>query len=592
MLTLQEFDILNVIFKNKDKNIKFTQRKIKEFTNISLGKVNQTIKNLKEKNFLKENFEITKEGFLALEPYKVDNAIIMAAGMSSRFAPLSYEKPKGLLNVRGEKLIEREILQLKEVGIDDITIVVGYMKEKMFYLADKFKVNIVVNEDYFRFNNPSSLILVTEKIKNTYICSSDNYFTKNPFEKYVYRSYYSCVFSKDYIDEYCVTVDKKDRIKSVKIGDKNSWYMLGHVFFDKDFSKKFVEILKREYEKPTVCEKLWEDLYISNIKDLCMHIRRYDENEIKEFDYLDELRLFDNKYIANSNSKIFANICKILNCTEEEIKNIVPIKYGMTNTSFKFEVKNKSYVYRHPGIGTKNYINRKSEKASMEIAKKLNLDNTYIYMDENEGFKISYYIDEAKILSYDDEKNVKIAIDMLRKLHKSEFKTDYTFDIFKSIKNFRRTIKNSNRDDFEDINALNTMIEQIQKFLEKENFKKCICHCDSYDQNFLLDEDENISLIDWEYSAMSDPAVDIGTFIACSKYSYEKAKEIIKEYLKEDFTDKTFRHFISYVAVCSYFWFLWGIIQEINGKNIGEYLYIWYTYTKMYSKKALEMYKD
>ena len=93
---------------------------------------------------------------------------------------------KVFLNVKGEKLIEREILQLKEVGIEDITLVAGYMSEKMLYLAEKFGIDIVVNEDYFRFNNTSSLILVTEKLKNTYICSSDNYFPKNPFEKYVY----------------------------------------------------------------------------------------------------------------------------------------------------------------------------------------------------------------------------------------------------------------------------------------------------------------------------------------------------------------------------------------------------------------------
>lgn len=44
---------------------------------------------------------------------RVDNAVIMAAGMSSRFAPLSYEKPKALLKVKGEVLIEREIRQLQ-----------------------------------------------------------------------------------------------------------------------------------------------------------------------------------------------------------------------------------------------------------------------------------------------------------------------------------------------------------------------------------------------------------------------------------------------------------------------------------------------
>ena len=44
--------------------------------------------------------------------YKVDNAIIMAAGTSSRFAPLSYEMPKALIEVKGEILIERQIRQL------------------------------------------------------------------------------------------------------------------------------------------------------------------------------------------------------------------------------------------------------------------------------------------------------------------------------------------------------------------------------------------------------------------------------------------------------------------------------------------------
>ena len=44
---------------------------------------------------------------------KVNNAIIMAAGRTaSRFAPLSFEKPKALIEVRGEILIERQINQL------------------------------------------------------------------------------------------------------------------------------------------------------------------------------------------------------------------------------------------------------------------------------------------------------------------------------------------------------------------------------------------------------------------------------------------------------------------------------------------------
>lgn len=591
MLTLQEFDILNLFFKNQDK--KYTQREISSIIKISLGKVNETLKELKSKNFVDKNLKITEKGLKSLEPYKVDNAIIMAAGMSSRFAPLCYESPKGLLNVKGEKLIEREILQLKEVGIEDITLVVGYMKEKMFYLAEKFGVDIIVNEDYYKFNNTSSLILVTEKLKNTYICSSDNYFPKNPFEKYVYRAYYPIVYQDGETDEYYAEFDKKGKITNITIGGKDSWIMLGHVFFDKEFSNKFVKLLKTEYHEPIVHENLWETFYMRHLKELDnMYIKKYDSEDIKEFDSLEELRVFDEKYVTNSDSKIFQNICGILKCSEEEIKDIKPIKMGMTNTSFKFSYNEKSYVYRHPGPGTELIINRKSEFDSMKIAKELGLDDTYIYMDKDNGWKISRFIDDVKILDYSDKENVKKAISMLKKLHTSGYETNFKFNIFDEIENFKIKIKNSHRDDFEDMNLMNDKIYKLKEFLDKDNVKNCICHCDSYDLNFLMDNKDKMYLIDWEYSAMSDPAGDIGCFITCSKYSFEESIEIIKEYFDGNPTDKELRHYVAYVAVSSFYWFLWAINQEIQGKNIGEYLYIWYNHTKEYSSYALKLYEQ
>ncbi len=72
------------------------------------------------------------------------NAIIMAAGMSSRFIPLSWECPKGLLEVKGEILIERQIRQLKEAGVTDITVVTGYMADKFDYLIAKYGENVLL----------------------------------------------------------------------------------------------------------------------------------------------------------------------------------------------------------------------------------------------------------------------------------------------------------------------------------------------------------------------------------------------------------------------------------------------------------------
>ena len=85
-----------------------TQRELSETTRLGLATVNVTLKECVAAGFI-DNKRLTAKGMAELKPYEVDNAVIMAAGLSSRFAPISYERPKGLLKVRGEVLTERQI---------------------------------------------------------------------------------------------------------------------------------------------------------------------------------------------------------------------------------------------------------------------------------------------------------------------------------------------------------------------------------------------------------------------------------------------------------------------------------------------------
>ena len=127
-LSKTEFNVLTFLTSHG----KMSQRSIAHETQISVGSVNTALSNLSEKKFINNGLEVTDLGYEVLKPYKVKNAVIMAAGLSSRFVPLSYEKPKGLLMVRGEILIERQIEQLLAAGISEIYVVVGYMKELFF----------------------------------------------------------------------------------------------------------------------------------------------------------------------------------------------------------------------------------------------------------------------------------------------------------------------------------------------------------------------------------------------------------------------------------------------------------------------------
>lgn len=280
--------------------------------------------------------------------YRVDNAIIMAAGASSRFAPLSYECPKALLEVKGEVLIERQICQLKEAGIPEIYVVVGYKAEMFEYLREKFGVHIVENREYLTRNNHSSIYAVREVLGNSYICSADNYYCENPFEPQVEDSYYAALYSNGPTDEWCISTDEAGFITDVRIGGSDAWYMLGHAFWSEVFSRQFLEILAEIYETPETYNLFWENIFIDYIHRFRMRMRKYKNNKIFEFDSLDELREFDESYIKDTRSVVLKDIARQLKGKESEIINIRAYKgENATAVGMRFEFRGNCYEYAY-----------------------------------------------------------------------------------------------------------------------------------------------------------------------------------------------------------------------------------------------------
>lgn len=214
MLSKYQFEVLRSLIVSSDK----TQREIASEAGVSLGSVNKARKSLKDLGFLDGEGRVTPLGESALSSYRVDNAVILAAGSASRLAPLSFEKPKAMFEVRGEVLIERLIRQLREAGIDDITVVVGYMKESFFYLEEDFAVKILVAPEYSTRNNHASLYAARNILGNTYICNSDEYYTENIFSRYMYRPCLSACSDDADEDEYALALDAARRIVGIERG--------------------------------------------------------------------------------------------------------------------------------------------------------------------------------------------------------------------------------------------------------------------------------------------------------------------------------------------------------------------------------------
>ena len=149
------------------------QRILSETSGHSLGVVNRSLKTLIAEGYLTDKIQPTTKALHEYNTKAPKNAIILAAGFGMRMVPINLSTPKALLEVNGEPLIERIIKQLHEVGVKDVTIVVGFMKESFDYLIDEYGVELVVNSEYAAKNNLSSLALVADRISNTYIVPSD-----------------------------------------------------------------------------------------------------------------------------------------------------------------------------------------------------------------------------------------------------------------------------------------------------------------------------------------------------------------------------------------------------------------------------------
>lgn len=259
------------------------------------ARTEKILSNLREKGWLDKR--ITDSGYEALKDYKVDNAIIMAAGFGLRSLPLSRYVPKGLYKVRDEVLVERQIEQILDAGIKEIIVVVGYLKEQFMYLKEKYGVIIVENDDYYRYNNISSIYAAKDYLKNSYICCSDNYFNVNVFEEYVYDSYYSCKYTEEYADEHCVIKTDGEYIKEIKKGGSKAWYTIGEAYFSNEFSKIFLGYLEEEYKDAETRKLIWDDFHIRHISDLKLRLYKYNDDIVQEFDSMEDIIKFDPDFV-------------------------------------------------------------------------------------------------------------------------------------------------------------------------------------------------------------------------------------------------------------------------------------------------------
>ena len=574
-----------------------TQRDLAQKMGLSLGTVNTLIKECSRQRLIAQEksiagtYEVTGAGDAFLEQFKVDGALIIAAGFGSRFVPLTFETPKGLLEVFGERMIERQICQLHEVGVTDITIAVGYLKEKFEYLIDKYQVKLLYNPEYSCKNTLATIYHARKVLegRNMYLLSSDNWMRENMFHSYECGAWYSSAYMEGDTSEWVLSYNKKGRITEIQVGGRNSWVMYGPVFFSKEFSNAFLPILKCDYQTPGTEQFYWENVLIGHLDELEININRQPENQVYEFENLEELRKFDTRYQNQSDNKALELISEVFQIPESEIHDIRCLKAGMTNNSFLFQVSGKHYICRIPGVGTELLINRIEEGEVYKAIQPLGLSEHIIYMNGRTGYKISKYYEGARNSRADDWDDVAACMSLLRRLHHSGLSVGHEFNIRERIFFYERLCSAHGGTLFEDYETVRGWMVELMDRLDGMDRPRALAHIDSVADNFLFLPDGSVRLIDWEYSGMCDPLIDIGMCAIYSYYDEPSVEKLMEIYFGRPASKEERLVVYSYIALGGFLWSLWAVYKASLGEEFGEYTLIMYRYAKDYYRKITGM---
>ncbi len=492
------------------------------------------------------------------------NAVILAAGFGTRMVPINLSTPKALLKVKGEPLIERSIKQLHNAGIEDITVVVGFMKEAFEYLIDEYNVELLVNEHYAVKNNLHSLALAADRISDTFVIPSDVWCEENPYIPESEHSWYMIKVNCDEDEMIGISFISSD--KAPEIREKL-------ISFDKDekYDNEFWETVLYENGK-------------MNIPFLSVNAEKY--VEINTYEQLRELD-GDSLHLKNDALDLIA---KVFKTKPEAIHDIKVLKKGMTNRSFLFSVDGNKYIMRIPGEGTDKLINRENEAAVFKAISGYGLCDDPVYINPENGYKITKFLDGVRVCDCENENDLAVCMEKLRYFHSLKLSVPHTFDIFGQIE-FYESLWDSNPSVYKDYETTKKNVLSLKSFIDSCQKDWCLTHIDAVPDNFLFYETENgeqLQLTDWEYSGMQDPHVDIAMFCIYSLYDKKQVDSLIDIYFENNCPETVRTKIYAYIASCGLLWSNWCEFKRNLGVEFGEYSIRQYHYAKEYYKYVKE----
>lgn len=248
---------------------------------------------------------------------------------------------------------------------------------------------------------------------------------------------------------------------------------------------------------------------------------------------------------------------------------------GLTNFSFKVDFENgESYVFRLPGEGTEELINRHDEKVSTTLACDLGIDSELIMFDDDNGIKIMKFVSNGETMNDEKlrkDKSIEEVADIFKKLHGSGVDTKIPFEVFDMANGYEKFIIANGVELYDDWDEIRSEVMTLKERVDKVGTTKAPCHNDSLCENWLHDA-ERMYLIDWEYAGMNDPYWDLADISIEAAYDKDMDDKLLKRYHDGEPTKDQMLRFEANKIYLDFLWTLWGKTRvPFDGEPLEEY---------------------
>ncbi|WP_164726350.1 choline/ethanolamine kinase family protein [Veillonella sp. 3913] len=293
------------------------------------------------------------------------------------------------------------------------------------------------------------------------------------------------------------------------------------------------------------------------------------------------------KYDILDRNKIAQFLSNIFKVHIDNIVNIAPVKKGLTNDSFTFSIKGDGkYVIRIPNVDTASLVNREQEATVYKAIKELHISDDVVYLDAMTGVKVTKFIESAHNLEISNQGELSLALDTLKLLHASNIKVPHTFDLVAMIEKYERLRETETC--FQNYEATKANILKLLTCINTMDREYCLCHIDANCDNFLITDDKEVRLIDFEYAGMQDPNLDIAMICLYSQLDRYMIDSIIDTYYGER-VDDAIRYLIyAYIAIGGFIWSIWCEVKEGPHVLENKYACSQYEYAKEYFQIVYE----